>query len=121
KVHRLSGFHPDARDGCRSGEYSLFACRQANWAIRTLVLQQVAQVLPRQHPEQPAASRRVQSKLVVDDSRRTVRGDQPVRFLRKVLVCDVVSMQLPYQPCRSPEVADVARLRLVLRKSLEPG
>lgn len=59
------------------------------------MLQQVSQVVIREDAEEPAATGRVPGKLEIDEGRKSVRGDEDIGLLGKIVVDDAARMQLP--------------------------
>src|SRR5690606_13979057 len=80
-VELLDRAVPGPGDGRGRCEQSPLSRGQPMRAIGTLVLQQVAQIVQRQHSEQPPAAAADQSKLEVHQRGTSVGPHEPIRFL----------------------------------------
>jgi len=58
------------------------------------VLQQVTQVIVGENAEQPAAAGRVPGQLEVEEGRKSVRDNQDIGLLGKIVVHDAARVQL---------------------------
>src|SRR5690606_26049989 len=83
----------------------------------SLVLQQVAQILSREQPEQRSAPRKHGGELEVDQRRRPALGLEPVRLLREIVVDDARAMHAPEQAERRAEKGRVAGAGDVQRRA----
>jgi len=121
QVDRLACKHPQSRDGSGICEYYFFACRQPRCTVRSLVLQQMTKVFSSQQSKKPTTPGRMHCKLEIDKRRISFRRNEPVRFLRQVVVRYAAPMQLAQKLRGGLEIRRIVRPRDLHRLSFEPA
>ena len=115
-VWRLRERAPRSRAPRRPREHAQLPSREALRLVRSLVLQKMTQILIRPAPKLRRAHVHPHCELEVDDRAGVAVHDEPVRFLREVVVCDADAVQSPQHAQRIDEVG--ARLRRLLVERL---
>jgi hypothetical protein len=80
----------------------------------------MAQVIVREHAEEPPARSRAVRELEIDQRGFAGCGHQPVRFLREIVVRDAAAMEATQQTQRLAEVAWIVGACAVHRLAVDP-